>query len=50
MNNSSLQYIPVGFVDDDPHKAGKFVHGLRVHSGAKSLAEFWLRINRPPRS
>ncbi|HEX8410539.1 MAG TPA: glycosyl transferase [Thermoanaerobaculia bacterium] len=42
-NNSSLGYVPVGFVDDDPHKVGKLMHGLRVHSG-ESLAEVVTRV------
>ncbi|MGB8511145.1 MAG: hypothetical protein WCD76_22430 [Pyrinomonadaceae bacterium] len=36
-NNSDLQYLPVGFVDDDPHKKGKFIHGLRVFGGNGNL-------------
>ena len=29
-NNPEWQYIPVGFLDDDPLKKDKMVHGLRV--------------------
>ncbi|HVF55403.1 MAG TPA: hypothetical protein VM934_04585 [Pyrinomonadaceae bacterium] len=36
-NNSKLQYTPVGFVDDDPLKKGKVIHGLRVFSGNGNL-------------
>ena len=32
-NNLRLQYTPVGFVDDDPCKKGKMIHGLRVFGG-----------------
>jgi UDP-GlcNAc:undecaprenyl-phosphate GlcNAc-1-phosphate transferase len=32
-NNLALQYTPVGFVDDDPFKKGKVIHGLRVFGG-----------------
>jgi UDP-GlcNAc:undecaprenyl-phosphate GlcNAc-1-phosphate transferase len=32
-NNLLLQYTPVGFVDDDPFKKGKMIHGLRVFGG-----------------
>ena len=36
-NNLQLQYTPVGFVDDDPHKKGKVIHGLRVFGGNGQL-------------
>jgi UDP-GlcNAc:undecaprenyl-phosphate GlcNAc-1-phosphate transferase len=36
-NNLQLQYTPVGFVDDDPHKKGKVIHGLRVFGGNGNL-------------
>jgi UDP-GlcNAc:undecaprenyl-phosphate GlcNAc-1-phosphate transferase len=32
-NNLQLQYTPIGFVDDDPFKKGKMIHGLRVFGG-----------------
>lgn len=39
VNNDDLGYLPVAFVDDDPRKAGKLLHGLRVHAGDKPLSE-----------
>jgi UDP-GlcNAc:undecaprenyl-phosphate GlcNAc-1-phosphate transferase len=36
-NNLALQYTPVGFLDDDPHKKGRMIHGLRVLGGNGNL-------------
>ena len=36
-NNSELEYSPIGFVDDDPLKKGKVIHGLKVLGGNGSL-------------
>jgi UDP-GlcNAc:undecaprenyl-phosphate GlcNAc-1-phosphate transferase len=38
-NNRALKYAPVGFVDDDPAKYGKVIHGLKVHGGNGDLSE-----------
>ena len=36
-NNREWKYSPVGFLDDDPAKAGKVIHGLRVFGGNGDL-------------
>lgn len=36
-NNLALQYNPIGFLDDDPLKKGKVIHGLRVFGGNGNL-------------
>jgi UDP-GlcNAc:undecaprenyl-phosphate GlcNAc-1-phosphate transferase len=36
-NNRGLKYSPVGFVDDDPAKSGKLIHGLKVYAGNGDL-------------
>jgi UDP-GlcNAc:undecaprenyl-phosphate GlcNAc-1-phosphate transferase len=37
LNNRALKYSPVGFLDDDPAKSGKVIHGLRVYGGNGDL-------------
>src|SRR5215207_1731678 len=37
-NNQDLQLSPIGFLDDDPAKSGKVIHGLRVFGGNGDLS------------
>jgi UDP-GlcNAc:undecaprenyl-phosphate GlcNAc-1-phosphate transferase len=37
LNNRELMYSPVGFLDDDPAKSGKLIHGLKVYAGNGDL-------------
>lgn len=43
INNKELQYSPVGFLDDDPSKRGKVIHGLKVFGGNGDLVEICRR-------
>ena len=36
-NNPEWEYQPIGFLDDDPLKKDKVIHGLRVYGGNGSL-------------
>jgi len=38
LNNRALKYSPVGFLDDDPAKSGKVLHGLKVYAGNGDLS------------
>jgi UDP-GlcNAc:undecaprenyl-phosphate GlcNAc-1-phosphate transferase len=38
-NNPEWNYLPVGFIDDDPLKKDKVIHGLKVFDGNGALAE-----------
>jgi UDP-GlcNAc:undecaprenyl-phosphate GlcNAc-1-phosphate transferase len=38
MNNFSLGLQPVGFIDDDPQKLGRVIHGLRVFGPVELLS------------
>lgn len=37
LNNQELRYLPVGFLDDDPNKNGKVIHGLKVFAANGDL-------------
>ena len=38
LNNRALRLSPVGFLDDDPAKIGKLIHGLKVYGGNGDLS------------
>lgn len=44
-NNPEWNYMPVGFVDDDPLKKDKMIHGLKVYGGNGSLKAICVKNN-----
>ena len=45
LSNKKSQYFPVGYVDDDPAKAGVSIHGIKV-LGTREDTPFVLKDNR----
>ena len=43
-NNARLETLAVGFIDDDPAKIGRVMHGLRVYSRTTGLADLCRRL------
>ena len=42
-NNRELNLSPIGFLDDDPAKSGKLIHGLKVFGGNGDLGSVCLQ-------
>jgi UDP-GlcNAc:undecaprenyl-phosphate GlcNAc-1-phosphate transferase len=38
-NNPDWNYVPIGFIDDDPQKKDKVIHGLKVFDGNGRLVD-----------
>lgn len=37
VNNTELGYKPIGFIDDKPHKWGKYIHSVKVIGGVEDI-------------
>ncbi len=38
-NRDKLPYKPIGYIDDDPKKKGKYIHGLKIFGGREALPQ-----------
>lgn len=47
LSNPDGEYLPVGLIDDDPHKRHLSIHGVRVRGTSKDIAEAagWLNVS-----
>jgi UDP-GlcNAc:undecaprenyl-phosphate GlcNAc-1-phosphate transferase len=43
-SNRSLNLVPVAFLDDDPQKTGRFIHGIPVVGTAEKIGQFALSM------
>ncbi len=43
--NLNSAYRPVGFIDDNPHKANLYIHGVKVFGGRSMIPEVVRRMN-----
>jgi len=43
-NNARIGYLPVGFIDDDPEKQGRRIHGVPVLGGRDKIVELVERL------
>jgi len=41
--SSHFPYQPIGFVDDDPNKKGRVIHGLKIYGSGRELASILKR-------
>ncbi len=43
--NPNSAYRPVGFIDDNPHKANLYIHGVKVFGGRRMIPEVVRRLD-----
>ena len=44
-NNPEWNLQPIGFIDDDPQKKGKLIHGLNVYDGNGAISDICIEKN-----